>query len=70
MWPGLVMIFQRLRMPDSILPTTQAKGDVAALPNVPNSQAPTAAVTDVKVDLSSFSKGAVTLSDDSHLDEK
>ena len=58
-------------MPDSILPTTQAKGDAAALPKVPNPQSPTAAVVaDVKVDLSSFNTSDVTLSADSRLDEK
>ncbi|RPD52945.1 hypothetical protein L226DRAFT_564026 [Lentinus tigrinus ALCF2SS1-7] len=46
MWPGLVMIYHRLKMPDSILPITRAKDDVAA---------PTNQSTGMKVDLTTSS---------------
>ncbi|TFK83156.1 hypothetical protein K466DRAFT_589971 [Polyporus arcularius HHB13444] len=44
MWPGLVMIFHNLRMPESILPVTQVKGDVGAIPPA------LSPASDVKVD--------------------
>ncbi|RPD52927.1 hypothetical protein L226DRAFT_365687 [Lentinus tigrinus ALCF2SS1-7] len=54
MWPGLVMIYHRLKMPDSILPVTQAKDDVAA----PATHS--AGMTNVKVDLTESGDPLIT----------
>ncbi len=43
MWPGIMMVFHNLKMPESILPITQDKGDIGTVP-------PPA--TDLKVDQS------------------